>query len=141
MSIPPNPGSLRIGNKRTNCGNKPTTGETFIQGDRTNPVLGNKHVLHNHRNRQERAQVIEAYRLDFEKDWQTNGPMRRETETIAARHAAGENIILMCWCSGTPENYPCHLDLVVARIRDHAEGKDTHYSEAVAKHTATLKIS
>jgi len=133
-------GTIRIGNKRAGAAAKPVNGETVIHGDRMNPVLGNPFVLSNHRDPQERAKVIESYRHKFNKDWELNGPMRKETEAIADRVAAGENVILMCWCAGAPHHNPCHLDLIKARMLDRIKGTPgAHYAEAEAAHAKFLE--
>jgi Domain of unknown function (DUF4326) len=130
-------GTIRIGNKRANSQAKPQPGETIIQGDRKNPMLGNPFILKDHMNPQERAGVIDGYRHLYKKDWEQNGRMRKYTEDLAARVAAGENIILMCWCVGPPHNHPCHLNFVKARIEDTISGipgDESHYKEAEGAH-------
>jgi len=107
-------GWVRVGNKRAGSRAKPIAGETAIDGDRKNPILGNRHILHDHNNPQERHMVIENYRIDYEADWLRHGPMARETERLAARVANGENFILMCWC----EPRPCHCHIIKAKIAE-----------------------
>lgn len=109
-------GSIRIGNKRVGALNKPEPGEIAIDVDRNNPILGNKYILRNHLDDRERNQVISLFRADYIEDWNKNGPMRKETERIANMAATGKKIILMCWCSGSPMNKPCHADIIKEKI-------------------------
>ena len=108
------PGTIRIGSKRANSAGKPRPGETVISVDRSNPVLGNRHILHDHRNATERWSVIAAYEDDLIADEQVHGPMTRAIEGIAQRVASGQNVILMCWCA--PE-YDCHARHIVTRVK------------------------
>lgn len=107
-------GYIRITNKRKGKGPKPEPGETVLDGDRSHPLLGNRHILHNPRDPDERARVIEAYRLDLEADWASQGPMCRAIQELADRVLANERIALQCWCAPLP----CHLEHVLAKVRD-----------------------
>jgi hypothetical protein len=116
MPQKPIPGTVRVGNKRSGSKCVPLAGETVIDGDRKNPILGNRHILKNHNDPAERSRVIEAYSVDLKKDVGTNGPMSQAINTLANRVRNGEKIILMCWCAPKP----CHLDQVASLIRERA---------------------
>ena len=89
-------------------GISPFAGETVVDVDRTNPILGNRHVLADHRDDRQRETVIEAYRRDFEDDMARAGPMFRAVEGLARRFVAGESIALRCWCAPRP----CHAEII-----------------------------
>jgi len=108
-------GYIKITNKRKNVGPKPTAGETAVDGDRDNPVLGNKHILKNHLDPVERAKVIAAYRDDYVRDCSAQGPMFKATQALAERVSKGEKIALQCWCAGIG---PCHLQIVVDKASE-----------------------
>lgn len=116
-------GSIRIGNKRAGAREKPKADEIVIDADRNNPVLGNRHILKNHLDDTERHQVIEAYRKDYEADWNRAGPMRKATEELADMVREGKKVILMCWCSGAPLNKPCHADIIKDRVAELVENR------------------
>ncbi len=110
MEPPPNSatqGTIRLGNKRAGAAAKPRPGETIINIDRTNPILGNPYVLKDHRDDAKRAQVIALYKTKYDADIARRGPMTIETEQLAERIRKGERLILMCWCAGPPMNKPC----------------------------------
>lgn len=65
-------------------GNGPEPGESVVRVDRTNPVLGNPHVLANQNDPKSRERVIARYIADSEGDWLTHGPRRRAIEALAA---------------------------------------------------------
>ena len=109
-------GNVRLGNKRSGAAAKPLPGDTVINIDRTNPVLGNPYVLQNHRDDKRRTEVIQLYKIKYEADIAQHGPMAIATEAIARKVRSGQSIILMCWCSGAPYNKPCHGDLIKAQI-------------------------
>jgi hypothetical protein len=106
-------GTIRVGNKHAGSKLKPAADEVAIDVDRKNPVLGNPHYLKNPKDRQERALCIAQYDVDYQRDWEQNGPMRKATEMIAERVKNGEKIYMGCWCK--PE--ACHADLIEARVR------------------------
>jgi hypothetical protein len=110
-------GSVKIGSKRKG-GEKFDESFFLIDVDRKNRVLGNPHILHNHLDDNERAQVIEKYRVDFEQDCANNGHMLEETKKIARRVYKGQNIALMCWCSGPPLFKPCHAEIIKNKIEE-----------------------
>ncbi len=113
------PGTIRIGSKRANSAGKPRPGESIIAVDRTNPALGNRHVLKNHLDSAERARVIHEYETDLLDDEAIGGRMTQAIARIADRVAAGENVILMCWCA--PE-FDCHARHIVTRVKRLVEG-------------------
>ncbi len=94
----------------------PEPGETVIRGDRVNPVLGNPHVLHNANDPAERDRVCDAFERDAQIDLQAGGPISRAIDDMARRVAAGERIVLMCWCK--PRR--CHLDWVAREVEQRA---------------------
>lgn len=108
------PGTIRLGSKRARSAGKPRPDELAISVDRANPVLGNRHYLHDHLDPVERAQVVAAYERDLVADEKVRGPMTRAIEGIAAKVIASENVILMCWCA--PEFTPCHGQHIVRRV-------------------------
>jgi Domain of unknown function (DUF4326) len=105
-------GYARLGNKRAGAPGKPSPGETAIDVDRRNPVLGNPFVLHDHRDAAARAEVIERYREKYDADLADSGPMSEATAALAERVRNGERLVLMCWC--WPK--PCHGGLIVGEI-------------------------
>ncbi len=104
-------GSVRVVSKRKG-GLMASGGETVIDVDRTHPVLGNPHVLADHRDAGARDKVISLYEQDLIADEQHHGPMTRAIEALRARVEAGERIALRCWCA--PQK--CHADLLASRI-------------------------
>ncbi|TRL28969.1 DUF4326 domain-containing protein [Methylosinus sporium] len=109
-------GSVRLGNKRKGAAAKPRPGESVVDIDRCNPILGNPFILQNHRDDARRAEVIALYKKKFDADLARGGPMAAATEKLAERVRAGERLILMCWCHGAPLDKPCHGDLIKAQI-------------------------
>ncbi|MBG0808082.1 DUF4326 domain-containing protein [Methylosinus sp. H3A] len=109
-------GSVRLGNKRKGAAAKPRPGETVVDIDRCNPILGNPFILQNHRDDARRAEVIKLYKKKYDADIARGGPMSAATEKLAERVRAGERLILMCWCHGAPLDKPCHGDLIKAQI-------------------------
>ena len=110
-------GQIIIGNKRTGSDKIPVN---FLlwDVDRANPILGNKHILEDHRDDIKRAEVLGEYKSDYDADWMIAGPMKQETLKIARRVYKGENIALMCWCSGKPTFKPCHAEQIRDRIAE-----------------------
>jgi hypothetical protein len=107
-------GSIRVVSKRKG-GVAALPSDLIVDIDRTNPVLGNPHVLHNHKDPIERASVISAQALDVEHDLARSGPIFKALNNIAKLVKSGNNVALRCWCS--PE--PCHGDLyaqIVAKM-------------------------
>ncbi|TRL28512.1 DUF4326 domain-containing protein [Methylosinus sporium] len=109
-------GSVRLGNKRKGAAAKPRPGESVVDIDRCNPILGNPFILQNHRDDARRAEVIALYKKKYDADLARSGPMAAATEQLAERVRAGERLILMCWCRGAPLDKPCHGDLITAQI-------------------------
>ena len=110
-------GIVKLGNKRSG-GTKKLEGFESIDVDRENKILGNRHVLWDHRDDTERARVIECYRVEYEADWKVDGPMKQETLKIARKVYKGQNVLLNCWCSGAPTFKPCHAELIKSRIEE-----------------------
>lgn len=104
-------GSIRIVSKRKG-GVEPVPGETIVDVDRTHAVLGNRHVLTDHRDAKERARVISAYATEFAGQMADQGPMWRAVSDLAARFKGGERIALRCWCAPRP----CHAEIIQAKI-------------------------
>jgi hypothetical protein len=107
-----NIGSIRVGNKRKGSKFSPLMDELIIDIDRSDPILGNKHVLNDPSDNEERNRVILAYEKDLKEDEKKKGPMTCEISKIAAKVLAGKKVICMCWCA--PTN--CHGDLIVSRV-------------------------
>jgi hypothetical protein len=106
-------GYIRATNKRANMGPKPVTGEMVMDGHRgPGNVFGNPYILHNHNDNDERTKVIALHKADFEKDWESQGPMFDEVQRLAKLVATGSKIAIQCYCK--PRN--CHLDHVISRI-------------------------
>lgn len=112
-------GSLRVVSKRKD-GNKPNDDETVIEGDRTNPVFGNKYHLKNWWDKEDRARVISLHHADYERDVISGGAIYQEMGKIAERIKKGEKIALRCWCSPMP----CHLDHISEGILKLVDGVD-----------------
>ena len=108
-------GAVRVVSKRKG-GEPEAEGEVVIDVDRNHPVLGNRHILQDHKDDDERARVIAAYGADFEADLASRGPMYREVRRLALRVAQGERIALRCWCA--PRE--CHADLIAAKVAEFA---------------------
>lgn len=98
-------GKARVVSKRSG-GTPAVRGETIITVDRTNRVLGNRHVMRNLDDPTERARVIAAHRADLEADLAAGGPISKELHRIVVRVAMGENVALACWCAPCA----CHAD-------------------------------
>lgn len=114
----PNPGTIRVVSKRKG-GLMPNAGETVVDVDRSHAVLGNKYILHNHNDADERNRVIALYERDFLSDLARGGPMHDAIQALASRVRQGENIALRCWCA--PRR--CHADLLVRMIADQTQAK------------------
>ncbi|MGE4321594.1 MAG: DUF4326 domain-containing protein [Sphingobium sp.] len=108
-------GSIRVVSKRKG-GIAAAAHETLIDADRNNPLLGNRHILRNHRDAKERAQVIAAHGHDLAIDLANHGPIDRLLDQLAERVRSGEHIALACWCSPRP----CHADRYAAIIAERA---------------------
>lgn len=91
-----------------------TQGDTVIVVDRSHPVLGNRHVLKEKLDHEERARVIAAYRSDMDADFAVGGPMSKAVADIAAKVLAGQDVALACHCAPLP----CHGDVIAERVRD-----------------------
>lgn len=93
-------------------GRAAAAGWSVVDVDRSNPVLGNRHVLRDHRDANERARVIAAYKADLDADMARNGPMARAVADLAARVREGEKLALRCWCAPRP----CHAEHIAHAI-------------------------
>ena len=110
-------GEIKIGNKRKG-GLTQIEGFTSIEVDRANPILGNPHILHDWRDDEERQEVLDDYLVDYDKDWEFDGPMKQETLKLARRVYKGENLLLLCWCHGKPSFKPCHAEFIKNKIEE-----------------------
>lgn len=113
------PGTLRVVNKGAGSTVRAEPGETVVDADRANPVLGNRHVLRNKMDPFARRAVIEAHQKDLEADLAREGPIFQELQGIATRVAAGENIALACWCAPSrchAENYIPVIQRMVSEL-------------------------
>ena len=90
---------------------KPGAGESAVDIDRRNPVLGNPFVLHDHRDVTARAEVMELYRAQLEDDPRNDSQMAAATGALQ-RVLEGERLVRMCWC--WPK--PCHGNLNISEI-------------------------
>ena len=106
-------GSIRLGNKRAGALGKPSPGETAVDIDRRNPILGNPFVLRDHNDAAARNQVIERFRAKYQADIKSNGPMAAATEALAERVRNGERVVCMCWC--WPRK--CHGTVIIEEIK------------------------
>jgi len=120
-------GSVRVVSKRAG-GVCATANEVVIDVDREHPVLGNQHVLHNHKDARARDHVIDAYAADLAEDLMQRGPMSREIDRLAALVVGGQRLALRCWCA--PRK--CHGDLLVSLIA-RAAGIDVSKAEERSK--------
>ena len=91
------PGYVRLGNKRAGAPGKPKPGETAVDIDRRNRLLGNPFVLHDPYDAEARNAVIERFRARYQADLERGGSMAAATEALAERVRKGERIVCMCW--------------------------------------------
>lgn len=108
--------SLIVTSKRKG-GTPAPGGYTVIDVDRSHPILGNRHILSNHKNYQERLDCIEAYKKDLEEDFAVKGPMFKVVRKLARRVSEGEYIALRCWCAPLA----CHADVIRDKILELAD--------------------
>lgn len=95
---------IRIVSKRAG-GVRARAGERVIDVDRSNRVLGNKHVMQAGADpRGERDRVIAANAVDLANDEAVNGPMSRALDEVAAIVDSGTPVAFQCWCWPLP----CH---------------------------------
>jgi hypothetical protein len=126
-------GTIRVVSKRSG-GVKAAAGEVIIDADRKNPILGNRHVLSDHRDPEERAKVIHAHAsLDLTPDILDGGPIFKALHAIAGRVQAGERIALACWCAPMP----CHCDAYVKAVEHIMAGDDL---QAIYRDAAGTKV-
>lgn len=107
-------GYVRVVNVRPDMDpdNKPEEDEVIIPVHRDNPIFGNKHVLKNKDDPEERKKVIDSFRSDLDRDIMSGGPMSQEIEDIAQRVVAGDKVCLSCFCK--PRE--CHGDVIAGAI-------------------------
>lgn len=112
----PEIGYVRVTNARVDMApdSQPEEDEVVVRVDRSNPVLGNKHILFNKLDRAERAGVIGMFQQDLEADFAANGPMRAAVEDLARRVIAGEKICLQCHC----RPLPCHAEIIERKVNE-----------------------
>lgn len=108
-------GSVRVVSKRKG-GLAAVAGEVVIDVDRTNPILGNRFVLRDHRDDDERAQVIAAYERELDADIASRGPKSMELDRLAATVRGGARLALRCWCA--PRR--CHADRLALIVAERA---------------------
>ncbi|OLP04448.1 DUF4326 domain-containing protein [Rhodoferax antarcticus] len=107
-------GSVRVTNMRFSMAPdaQPEDDESLVMVDRSNPILGNRHILYVKSDLMARERVIESYRRDLERDLARNGPMSQEIKALALRVKSGERLCLACWCKPSP----CHADILAKKI-------------------------
>jgi hypothetical protein len=110
-------GYIRLGNKRAGAPGKPKPGETAVDIDRKNRILGNPFILHDPNDKTARAEVIERFRAKYYADLACDGPMAAATQALTERVKTGERIVAMCWC--WPK--PCHGTLIIDEIKRRLE--------------------
>lgn len=109
------PGHIRVVSKRKG-GIVPRSDEFVVNVDRSHPVLGNRHILNNHLDDDERDQVIDAYEVDLRKDMTVKGPMFRALLELSVQVSNGKHLALCCWCA--PRK--CHAELLAVEIAEMA---------------------
>lgn len=111
----PKKGGVRITNMRVSMSpeTQPEEHETVVVIDRTNAVLGNRHILTQKSNLRERERVIALHQKDLDHSMKVNGEMAKEIHALAARVRDGERLCLACWCQPSP----CHGENYVRAIR------------------------
>lgn len=113
---------VRVASKRKERGAvQAQAGETVIDVDRLHPILGNKHILVNHNDDQERGRVIAAYVRDLDADIAMDGPMSKEIKALATRALDGERLALQCWCARLHPPRDCHAYYIRRRIFEFAD--------------------
>lgn len=113
-------GYVRVVSKRKG-GVQAETGETVIDGDRKNPIFGNRHYLNDWQDADERRAVIEKHKTeDYWPDVLSEGPIYQEMKRIAENVNRGDCVALSCWCAPLP----CHCDHIADGIRHLAAGED-----------------
>lgn len=113
-------GSVRVISKRAG-GVRADSDECVLDGDRKSPLLGNRHVLRDHRDADLRAKVIHAHLVqDLEPDILRGGPIYRELQRVAQLVSSGRRIAFACWCAPLP----CHCDQYVEVVQMLVAGQD-----------------
>lgn len=107
-------GYIRVVNVRGDEDFSPLPAEKRIMIDRTNPVLGNRHVMKS-KSRLERERVIDEYRKDIEADIATGGPMSKVLMAMAKDIFENKaKISCLCWCKPVD----CHGDVIAEKVRN-----------------------
>jgi len=114
VPLAPRRGSVRVTNMRVSMAPdaQPEEDEVEIVIDRTNPILGNKHILYRKNDYAERMRVIKLHQRDVDDDLARGGPISVELHALAERVRQGERLCLACWCSPSP----CHGDTYRKKI-------------------------
>ena len=89
-------GYIRVVNVRGDEDFCPIPSEKLVMIDRSNPVLGNRHVM-KAKSRMERERVIEAFRKDIEADIAIGGPMSQALSEMA-QDIVENNAKIGCGC-------------------------------------------
>lgn len=107
-------GYIRVVNVRGDEDFCPLPSERLVMVDRTNKVLGNKHVM-KVKSRLERERVIEAFRKDIEADIAHGGSMSQVLMEMA-KDIVNTNVKIAagCWCAGAA----CHGDVIAEKVRE-----------------------
>lgn len=129
-------GHIRVTNKRQGSPVKPDDDELVIPVDRTNPVLGNQHILKDVNDPKARHKVIEYCREDIVKDIAQDGPISKQIDVITQKLIAGESICLDCWCAPLP----CHGDVLRGFVIERAWRLQMQLPLAQTKDTVDEKI-
>ena len=126
---------VRITSKRTD-GPRPHPVELVIVADRSDPVLGNRHVLRDPNNPSLRARVLELHRQDEEHDWERNGPITRRLREIAEVVRNGQPVAFDCWCAPLA----CHCERYRWRIGE-LLGKDVRPPDEIERERAADSLT
>lgn len=125
---------VRITSQRKG-GPRPHPGELIIAADRSDPVLGNRHVLRDPNNPALRASVLELHRQDEEHDWDRNGPLARRLREIAEVVSNGQAVAFDCWCAPLP----CHCERYRWRIGE-LLGRDVRPRDEIERERTAASI-
>lgn len=105
-------GKIKLGSKRAGSQHKPNHGDTVIDIDRKNPILGNPHFLEDINDSIQRERVVKLAKQDLEKDLEVKGPKTKALLDIAILLESGKNVTIMCWC--IPKS--CHGDAYIQEV-------------------------
>lgn len=99
---------IRVVNINGNADNRATQEEKIIATNRSNPILGNPHVM-KEKSLKERARVIDSYKKDLITDLVSEGPIYQILNNIAQDiFDTKEKIALSCFCAPLD----CHAHLI-----------------------------